>query len=150
MNIVICYTLFDIERTGIRNRNCPENVDNKLQWTQKRNSQLNFDTVLQAISMRSQPDLLEDPVKIQHVFSNVDKFGFLFNQLSEELYPCWKFSFTIQHSSVFNDGHDEFGLLYNDCHGIPMIHTGNEYNKLPNFLDCSDELRNIYFEVKNG
>jgi hypothetical protein len=32
-----------------------------------------------------------------------------------------------------------------------MIQVGNEFNKLPTFLDVTPELRNIYFEViENG
>jgi len=39
------------------------------------------------------------------------------------------------------------GGLYSDCEGVPMIKVGTEWDKLPNFLDTSPELRNIYFEV---
>ena len=53
----------------------------------------------------------------------------------------------VNHSSVFNDGITELGALYDDCHDVPMIKCGTEWDKLPNKLDATDELRNIYFEI---
>jgi hypothetical protein len=57
------------------------------------------------------------------------------------------FEFEIQHPSVFNDGITELGALYTDCAKIPMIKCGTEWSKLPGFLDTTEELRNIYFEI---
>lgn len=150
MILINCYTLFDITCTHVRNRNMPVDELDPTQWIRKRNSQCNFDTVLQAISIRSQPEQITDPVTLNIKFDIFDKFGFLFQQLDESTYPCWKFSFTIQHQSVFDDGINELGLLYNDCHGIPMLRTNKEFDKLSDFLDSSEELRNIYFEVVNA
>jgi len=79
------------------------------------------------------------------VFSEFDKFGFLFED-DLEPHPCWTFDFTVNFHSVFDDGINDFGYLYSDCEGVPMIQIGTEWNKLPTFLDGSPELRNIYFE----
>ena len=49
--------------------------------------------------------------------------------------------------SVFDDGVRGLGYLYEDCDNVPMIRCGTEWDKLPEFLDTSPELRNIYFEV---
>lgn len=117
-------------------------------WLLKRNTQCNLDTVLQVISLRSQPENISKPVKISIRFDEFDNFGFLYKQMEDESYPCWKFDFVIQHPSVFNDGIGELGLLYKDCDRIPMILGCTEWEKLPNFLDGSDELRNIYFELR--
>ena len=57
------------------------------------------------------------------------------------------FDFSIQHPSVFDDGITELGALYSDCEGIPMIKCETSWNKLPQFLDSSDEMRNIFFKV---
>jgi hypothetical protein len=149
MKVVECYTLFDISYTGVKNRSKPQEEGNQDSWIKKRNSQCNLDTVLQAISIRSQPELINLPEKIRIKFNEFDNFGFLFQQTDLEDYPCWKFKFTVQHQSVFDDGISELGALYNDCHGVPMLYTGEEWQKIPNFLDCSDELKNIYFEVIN-
>jgi hypothetical protein len=116
-------------------------------WTFKRNTQANFDTILQVISLRSQPEALSIPKKMLIKFDDFENFGFLFQQLENETYPMWEFSFDIQHHSVFNDGISELGSLYNDCNGVPMILCGTEWEKLPSFLDSSEELKNIYFTV---
>lgn len=142
-----CYTLFDITSTGVLNRAKPPiDVDQK-QWLYKRNTQTNFDTVLQAISLRSQPELITSPVQVNFRFDEFDNFGFLYEQIEDETYPMWKFEFGVQHTSVFENGLVELGALYNDCEGIPMLKCGTEWDKLPTFLDTTPELRNIYFTI---
>jgi len=146
--VITCVTLFDITYTGILNRNkVPENHDPE-SWLYKRNTQSNFDTILQAISLRSQPDVVKKPVKKHLKFDETDYFGFFYQQNNDEYYPYWEFDFTVQHQNVFNDGITEFGALYNDCHKIPMLKCGNEWKQLGNFLDCTPELQNIYFTIK--
>ena len=113
----------------------------------KRNTQCNFDTIQQAISLRSQPEVVRFPERIDIRFNEFTEFGFLFEQLENESYPCWSFDFTVQHPSVFYDGVNELGSLYRDCDQVPMIKCHTEWKQLPAFLDSSDELRNIYFKV---
>jgi hypothetical protein len=117
------------------------------EWLYKRNIQCNYDTILQAISLRSQPDILQHPQNQPIKFNEFSDFGFLFEQQSDEAHNCWNFIFEVQHPSVFDNGISELGALYTDCHGIPMIKTDAIWDKLPDFLDTSDELRNIYFKV---
>ena len=144
---ITCYTLFDITPTGVMNRHRPV-VDEEIpNWLQKRNTQCNFDTVIQSISLRSQPEVVRIPEKTQIRFDEFTEFGFLFEQEDDNMYPCWSFDFDVQHPSVFYDGVNEFGSLYRDCDQVPMIKCGTEWDKLPAFLDSSDELRNIYFKV---
>ena len=144
---ITCYTLFDITQTGVLNRSRPAMDQDMIDWTFKRNTQANFDTILQVISLRSQPESLSIPKKTLIKFDDFENFGFLFQQIENETYPMWEFSFDIQHHSVFNDGISELGALYNDCNGVPMILCGTEWEKLPSFLDSSEELKNIYFTV---
>lgn len=143
-----CYTLFDITMTGVLSRHKPGADEDINMWLHKRNTQCNFDTVIQAISLRSQPELTRYPEKSLIKFDN-DNFGFLFEQEENEEYPCWSFDFDIMHTSVFDNGITELGALYSDCNNVPMIKCSTEWDKLPGFLDTSDELRNIYFKVKN-
>ena len=141
---ITCYTLFDITQTNVLNRHRPD-MDTEFRY--KRNTQSNFDTVQQAISLRSQPEIVRIPEKTLIQFDKFTEFGFLFEQEENETYPCWSFDFNVQHPSVFYDGVNELGALYNDCDRVPMIKCHTEWNKLPTFLDGSDELRNIYFKV---
>ncbi len=145
-----CYTLFDITPTGVMQRNKPGPDEDLNEWMHNRNTQCNFDTIIQAISLRSQPDLTTPVEKIGISFDEFNGFGFLFEQEDTETYPCWKFEFEIQHASVFSDGISELGALYADCEGVPMIKCGTEWSKLPAFLDTSSELRNIYFKVTSN
>lgn len=144
---VTCYVLFDITPTGIMNRNRPTEESDLNVWITKRNTQCNFDTVIQAISLRSQPEQITNPKKIQIRFDEFTDFGFLFEQTENEVYDCWTFKFDIHHPSVFDDGINELGALYSDCDNVPMIKCGTEWNKLPAFLDTTAELRNICFKV---
>jgi len=141
---ISCYTLFDVTQTNVPNRYRP---DMDKEWHYKRNTQSNFDTVQQAISLRSQPENVRTPIKTSIRFDKFTDFGFLFEQEENETYPCWSFDFDVQHPSVFYDGVSDLGALYNDCDRVPMIKCGTEWDKLPLFLDSSDELRNIYFKV---
>jgi hypothetical protein len=143
---ISCYTLFDITQTNVLNRYRP---DMDKEWHYKRNTQTNFDTVQQAISLRSQPEIVRIPERIDIRFDEFTEFGFLFDQEENNTYPCWSFDFNVQHPSVFFDGVNELGALYSDCDRVPMIKCGTEWEKLPLFLDASDELRNIYFKVLN-
>lgn len=147
--IITCYTLFDITSTGVINRGKPVDQDME-EWIYKRNTQCNFDTVLQAISLRSQPEIHRLPKLRKIRFDTFDKFGFLFEQKGSEEYNSWSFDFTVQHPSVFNDGISELGALYSDCNNVPMIKCGTEWDKLDQFLNTSEELRNIYFEIANN
>jgi len=147
---ISCYTLFDITQTGVLNRTKPNEGQDLAEWVQKRNTQCNFDTVLQVIALRSQPEIVNFPSKEVIKFNEFEHFGFLFEQIENESYPCWRFEFDVQHPSVFDDGVTDLGALYGDCDGVPMILCGTEWDKLPAFLDSSPELRNIYFTVQNG
>jgi len=147
---ISCYTLFDITQTGVLNRTKPNEGQDLAKWVKKRNTQCNFDTVLQVIALRSQPEIVNFPSKEVIKFNEFEHFGFLFEQIENESYPCWKFEFDVQHPSVFDDGVTDLGALYGDCDGVPMILCGTEWDKLPAFLDSSPELRNIYFTVQNG
>lgn len=149
MKIIACYTLFDITQTGVRNRGKPPENEDLAQWLKQRNTQCNFDTIQQAISLRSQPEIITSPKRIDIKFNEFDKFGFLYQQTEDETYPCWVFKFTVQHASVFDDGINELGALYNDCHTVPMVKCDTQWEKLSDFLDSSDELRNIYFEIQD-
>ena len=142
-----CYTLFDVTRTHPISRRPSINFtpEQYKDWETKRNAQTNFDTVMQVVSIRCQPEEATVPEVKKINFSEFENFGFLFEQ--EEDQSCWVFEFDIPKDKVFDDGISTLGYLFEDCHGVPMIKTSREWTKLPDFLDTSTELRNIYFEV---
>lgn len=138
-----CHTLFDITQTGVLNRSKPTEHDVE-GWIKKRNTQCNFDTVQQVISLRSQPEVVRLPIAVEMVEADYNLFGFLYNK--ETVY-CWRFDFEVQHPSVFENGVTSLGALYKDCEGVPMIICENQHSLCPKFLDTSPELKNIHFEV---
>ena len=138
-----CYTLFDITKTNINVRG--KNVgDDSLHFNKKRNQQSNFDTILQVINMRSQPEEISTP-QFSLQLSD-DKWGYLITETQQKI-PIWSFYFSVWHKSVFDNGIEELGYLIQDCQGVPMINKLDEWEKLSNKLDTTDALRNIYFEV---
>jgi hypothetical protein len=145
--MIRCYTLFDTVNTGVTSRRPPVNgaPSEIAQWQLDRNRQVNYDTILQVVSLRAQPENMSSVVTTKINFRDFDNFGFLFEDEKDQL--CYQFDFTINHKNVFYDGVTELGALYNDCIDVPMIKTGNEWEKLPSFLDISPELKNIHFEV---
>jgi len=142
---IAAHTLFDITQTGVMNRSRPDHdgIDN---WLHRRNTQCNFDTLLQVISMRSQPEVIKVPVR-QDLKEDIGQFGFLYAKEEDRIKHTWRFEFDVQHSSVFENGIIALGSLYNDCDGVPMILCKDQFEKIPAFLDVTDELRNIYFEL---
>jgi len=144
---ISCYTLFDITQTGVINRSRPGPEDDPEAWLHKRNTQCNFDTIIQAVSLRSQPENITVPNSSKITFQEFENFGFLLDEDENQEVTCWSFEFTVQHPSVYYDGISELGSLYTDCDQVPMIKTNTAWEKLPAFLDSSDELRNIYFKV---
>jgi hypothetical protein len=146
MHRLCCYTLFDITQTGVMTRSKPQGLDVE-GWLQKRNTQCNFDTILQVISLRSQPEMIKIPHLTEVRFDEFDKFGFLYEQEDDKKYACWKFEFEVQHTSVFENTLNPLGALYKDCEGVPMIVCLTQYQKIPAFLDTSPDLKNIHFEV---
>jgi hypothetical protein len=137
-----CYTLFDITHTGVLNRARPAvDVKDVSDWVYQRNTQCNFDTLIQIISLRGQPEVVTKPKK--EFISKDNYFGDLYTDLDK--WHCWTFDFEIHHCSVFEDGVEELGALYNDCQNVPMIICNTEYPKLQNCLDVTKSLKNIYF-----
>lgn len=145
-----CNTLFDVTKTGIQHRNKPVDIDYET-WISKRNTQCNLDTILQIVSLRSLPELYNEPVFKNITYTNFMNFGrfYLHWNTNEDsvLIPSWTFDFYVQDVSVFYDGINKLGFLYSDCQRVPMIKCNSMYEPVKNFLDVTDELKNIHFEV---
>lgn len=142
-----CITLFDITKTDVNSRRPSSVLDDPVIYNKRRNQQINFETILQIINMRSQPEDITTPVKIMETLKNSTIWGTTYK--SKELIPCWAFMFTISHDGVFNDGNSELGSLFKDCDGVPMITHLDEWPKLEAKLSVTVEYKNIHFELIN-
>lgn len=139
-----CYTLFDITKTGVLNRARPgDDVSDVNQWYINRNTQCNFDTILQIISLRAQPDIETDPEIITMKFDESTKFGVKY--IDNKEHNVWGFTFSVNYPAVFEDGINPLGYLYKDCEHVPMILTNTIDIALNNYIEIDDYNRNIYF-----
>lgn len=132
---IACYTLFDITQTGVPNRSKPPEGIDYNEWVYKRNTQCNFDTILQAISLRSQPENISVPKRVE---ITDDHFGL-------GLKVCWMFNFEIRSVTVFSNGNDELAYLKDDVQGVPMLLCGTEDNNIENFLSAEKPTKTIHF-----
>lgn len=134
----VCKTLFDCSLTGITGHfrigqipyedRTGRTIKNIHDWNHSRNQQRNFETLLQIISLRSQPERISTPVVNDHV---------------------WQFSFEVEAEGTFGiAGNDEpFAALYQDCKGVPMIVGLNEHAVDEPVLRPT---HNIWFESVNS
>jgi len=142
-----CFSLFDITKTNVTSKKSllGASPEEAREWQNRRNTQCNLDTIVQVISLRAQPENITEPTQDRLDDEKTENFGFLYSV--DEQQTFWYFDFSVNYSSVFSDGEDELGALYNDCEDVPMIKTSASPNNIPSSLDTTPELRNIYFKV---
>jgi hypothetical protein len=142
-----CFSLFDITKTNVTSKKSllGASPEEAREWQNRRNTQCNLDTIIQVISLRAQPENITEPMQDYLDDEKNENFGFLYNL--DEQQTFWYFDFSVNYSSVFADGEDELGALYNDCEDVPMIKTNASPNNIPFSLDTTPELRNIYFKI---
>lgn len=69
-----CSTIFDITKTNISNRRQHLSEISDVNLTKMRSQQSNFETILQIVSLRSQPENISNPVK--KIISLTFRLGF--------------------------------------------------------------------------
>lgn len=141
---ISCFTLFDITQTGVLNRARPSIEQDHADWLLKRNTQCNFDTILQSISLRSLPEVVKYPEKKIGLLKDTE-FGETYKKKYKKPVSYWEFEFEIPSITVFHDDIDELGNLYKDVSNVPMILVKDEIRELQSFLDTTKDLKNIYF-----
>lgn len=135
-----CITLYDITQTGVNHRRIKlDKNEGGIQASQ----QANFETVLQCIGIRGQPEEISNPKKDFYKLTSI--FGTKYK--NSGLIPMWSFTFTVLQNSVFQVGENELEGLYHDCQLVPMIINLEEWNKLSGTLDTTKEYKNIHFEI---
>jgi hypothetical protein len=148
MITIRCQTLFDITPTGVKNRR-PQDIQGAelSDLIKQQQRQSNYDTVLQVISLRSQPESISQVKKSDILLTDTD-FGFLYtSDQDDSTVSSWSFTFTIQHASVFQNDDSDLGSLLNDCEQVPMIINLSESVKLTPQLNVDSDLKNIHFEI---
>jgi len=154
LEFITMYTLFDITRTGVL-KNYTENlpaflddadqlVRNRAEWNRSRNQQRNFETLMQIVSLRAQPIMLENPTTI-----TVDNaVSYSLGSAFSGAHTIWIVSFAVEHTSVYSTATHELGQLIAECHQVPMIAGLNETAQLqPSVLLTQGINTNIVFKI---
>jgi hypothetical protein len=102
-------TLVDITATGIVRHTLADEV--------KRNQQRNWETVLQCIGIKAQPQLIQGPYRQKLLIDE--------NSIFPEIYfgkqEVWFFSFGVDHEDVFLSNNDPVGALDQAFTKVPII-----------------------------
>ncbi len=128
-------TLVDITATGVIRHVAEQELE--------RNQQRNWETVLQVIGLRAQPQLIEGPVVRELEVDESSGFG--------EMYygtQCvWIFCFGVEYEDVFLHENDPVGGLDKDFAQVPIICGLEETARfiLPIFYPFG-AIKNIYFK----
>ena len=124
---ITCYTLFDIPDRG------------------NRSMIRNWNTVVQTLSLRTQPIIIDFPTVIQN---NIKKYNFGKSYNNLDLVDIWSFTFTAEKLMLYSKDEDPIGLLLDDANMIPMIDHNNIIIP-PKCLSTQGDLCNIYFAYNN-
>lgn len=138
---IVCRTLFDCSYTGVTGHfrvaqlpftdKAGQNIKSESDWHRSRNQQRNWETLIQVISLRTQPLEITKPVK------NNDS---------------WEFEFTADNPGVFSviDNPDPVAGLRQDFEGIPMLTNLNEVQGLVSSLITHGADQNIWLSAVNN
>ena len=156
LQFITLYTLFDISKTGVLKVYTPDIpaflddsdqlVRNKNEWDRSRNQQRNWETIMQLISLRAQPIMLESPVKVAS--QNIHQLGMSQQWPAEQ--TIWVTSFATERAEVYATPDDPVGLLKIESNLVPMIVGLKETVQFEtNCLITSGEHKNTIFAINN-
>ena len=138
---IVCRTLFDCSLTGVTGHFRPseipfvdragQQVRDQPDWNHSRNQQRNWETLLQIISLRTQPVDLTIPAEKDGV---------------------WEFEFRSESEGVFEiyGDSDPLAGLRVDCEGVPMMLNLTEQPSLAPTITTNGKGQNIWFSAVNN
>lgn len=155
MNKITCYTLFDITHTGVLNHykstampfkdRSGTDITTDSEWRRSRNQQRNWETIIQVLSLRTQPMELTDPELLSDQSLENYQFGSAFTGTAN----VWKFEFEIEQEDVFADENSRLGKLCQDLANVPMLDKLLETVEFNSPMLTTDVTSgNIYFIAK--
>ena len=126
------YSLVDITKTGVT-----RGVDSV-----ERDQQRNYETILQAVGLITQPIELEPPV-VTHAHMEWLEFGEFFQGENK----VWVWQFAVEHSNIFQIGINPVGRLNEVFDQVPIICGLEETARfmLPIFYPYGT-IKNVYFK----
>jgi hypothetical protein len=138
---IACKTLFDCSVTGVTGHfklsqipftdRAGQLVDNSADWHRSRNQQRNWETLLQVIGLRTQPEITQYPIQQDAV---------------------WCFEFTTDAAGVYglDNNPDPLAGLAQGCAGVPMVTNINEQTTESAVLCVQGQGQNIWFNTINN
>ena len=145
---IVCYTLYDITPSGIkshtRSLNFPTTdrtgriIHNIQGWDEARNQQRNWETILQVVSLRAQPENCTLPVSF---ITPLAKTEFSVKKGKSKV---WSFAFDSEIDDAFEVNDNPIGALIDDVNMVPMITNLTESSNVGPVLQ-SIVNKNIYF-----
>jgi hypothetical protein len=137
---IACKTLFDCSVTGVTGHFRPSQipftdragqwVDTPEAWHRSRNQQRNWETLLQVIGLRTQPDITQYPVHQDN---------------------AWNFEFSTDAEGVYglDNNADPLAGLIQGCAGVPMVTNLCEQVSVKSVLCVNGNDQNIWFNTIN-
>jgi hypothetical protein len=117
----------------------------ELEYTRLRSKQSNWETVLQVLGLRTQPENVSEAVRTNINLKDDPRWAIS----RKNNVPAWTFTFTVNASSIFTRDGDPLAELYSDCRGVPMITGLEEVNGLDPRLCIDYEKTNIVFSIED-
>jgi hypothetical protein len=128
------YTLIDITATGIT-RGDNDSIE--------RNQQRNWETVLQCIGLRVQPQHVQLPVVATFEDIGIAEFGDFYTGTQQ----VWAWSWAVEKEEIYDLPNDPLGGLLKDFEQVPIVTGLSETARfmLPIFYPYGT-IKNIYFK----
>lgn len=121
-----CSTLFDITQTGVDNHNRTViwpyttrtglTITNQGDLLRARNQQRNFDTIIQVVSMRTQPLNISNI----EILADQDPGAWGFGIIAQPA-KVWSFTFDVESDGIWHNHSDSLYWLKSDTQGVPML-----------------------------
>lgn len=130
------YTLVDITESLVTKS---ENINTV--WY---NQQQNLNTLLQCISLRSQP--IEPKISVS-MTQDIANYGF--GKQYQGLHTVWRLDFSSEHGEVYSKNNNPVHNLIEDCNGVAVITKLEETCeiKTKSFETRNPNLINLYFKL---
>lgn len=130
----VCVTLIDITNTGVKHGD-----------SEQRDQQRNWETVLQVLSLKTQPHITDGPEKIEDIDLKYTGIKSYFGEFYEGTHTIWGFRFYSDNEEVYT-----LDQLYEDFEQVPVILGLSETARfmLPIFHSYGT-LKNIHFFPAN-
>jgi len=129
------YTLVDITATGVIRSQDPDNAE--------RNQQRNWETLLQCIGLRTQPQNIQEPITSTVEDISVAEFGDFYTGSQK----IWTWSWTVEREGVYDLANAPLGGLLQDLEQVPIVTGLTETARLmlPIFYPYGT-IKNIYIK----